>query len=82
MMNLLFDTSLLKKAVCVVVAALLLHAPLWAQKTAEREKNDSIAAKYKHEHAVYLNYKEKLVIAEGSVKHVALCSLRFNLPLI
>ena len=64
MMNLLFDTSLLKKAVCVVVAALLLHAPLWAQKTAEREKNDSIAAKYKHEHAVYLNYKEKLVIAE------------------
>ena len=52
------------KAAYIALASLLLSASLWAQKTPEREKNDSIAAKYKNENAVYTNYTEHLIITE------------------
>ena len=54
----------LTKTVCLLAATLLLGSSVKAQKTAERVKNDSIAARYKDEHAVYTNYAEKLVIKQ------------------
>jgi transglutaminase-like putative cysteine protease len=50
------------KTACMLVATMLLTSSVNAQKTAERAKNDSIAAKYKDENAVYINYIEKLEI--------------------
>ena len=52
------------KTACLLIITLLLAGSLRAQKTAEREKNDSIAAKYKNENTVYTNYTEKLIITE------------------
>ncbi len=48
----------------LVVAAMLMTGAADAQKTAEREKYDSIAAKYKNERAVYTTCTERLVITQ------------------
>ncbi len=52
------------KTACLLMAGMLSTSSLMAQKTAERLKNDSIAAKYKNENAVYTNYVQKLVIKQ------------------
>ncbi len=52
----------LNKTAGLLAAIMLLAASVNAQKIAERVKYDSIAAKYKNEHAVYTNYTEKLEI--------------------
>ena len=52
------------KTACMLVAATLLTPSIMAQKTGERMKYDSIAAKYKNENAVYTNYIEKLEIKQ------------------
>ncbi len=54
----------MNKTVSLLVAALLLTPALKAQKTEDRVKNESIAAKYKDDNAVYTNYTEKLVISQ------------------
>jgi len=54
----------LNKMACLVLGTVLFSGSLWAHKTPEREKNDSIAAKYKNDNAVYTDYKEKLTITE------------------
>ena len=61
----------LNKTACLLIITLLLASSLWAQKTAEREKYDSIAEKYKNENAVYTNYTEKLIITEEDGSLVA-----------
>ncbi len=59
----------LYKVVCLMGAGMFLSPALHAQLSAERLKNDSIAAKYKNENAVYTNYTQRLVIGqeEGSL---------------
>jgi len=52
------------KTASMLVATLLLTSSVMAQKTAERMKYDSIAARYKNENAVYTNYIEKLEIKQ------------------
>jgi len=64
MTNFTKHTQVAKKAVCLLITTLLLAPALQAQKTAERVKNDSIAAKYHGENAVYTNYSKKLVISQ------------------
>ena len=54
----------LGKAACMLVATMFLTSTVDAQKIAERVKNDSIAAKYKNENAVYTRYLQKLVITQ------------------
>ena len=56
----------LSKTASLLVAAVLVASSVHAQKTAERVKYDSIAAKYKNENAVYTNYIEKLEIKQDA----------------
>lgn len=72
MSDIIIHIPRLRKILCLLVALLLVTAgSLQAQKTAEREKNDSIAAKYRDQHAVYTNYINKLVITEEDGELVA-----------
>jgi len=54
----------LNKSVCLVVATILLAGTAQAQLSLKRQKYDSIAARYKGEHAVYTDYTERLVISD------------------
>ncbi len=52
------------RAVCMLVAALLLSCAVEAQLSLKRQRYDDIAASYKGEHAVYTDVSQKLVIRE------------------
>ncbi|MBE2288577.1 MAG: transglutaminase domain-containing protein [Chitinophagaceae bacterium] len=52
------------KAVCLLIGAILLSCTADAQLSLKRQKYDSIAARYKNEHAIYTNITHKLVIKE------------------
>lgn len=53
------------KAVYLFVGALLLSCSADAQLSLKRQKYDSIAARYKNEHAIYTEISHKLVIKEA-----------------
>jgi len=54
----------LNKTVCLAVATMLVACTAQAQLSLKRQKYDSIAHKYKNEHAVYTDVTERLVISD------------------
>ncbi len=60
------------KAVCLLTAALLVTGGAHAQLSLKRQRYDSIAARYKGEHAVYTEFTERLEIKEEDNKMIAI----------
>ena len=65
------NTIGINKTICILLAAFVAAGTVQAQDRDhiyDRDKYDSIAAKYKNEHAVYTNITEQLVIKEVNGK--------------
>ena len=65
------NTIGINKTICILLAAVLAAGTVQSQDRDhiyDRDKYDSIAAKYKNEHAVYTNITEQLVIKEVNGK--------------